>query len=456
MNENEFNNRPTNGQGEQPAQPNAPVQPMQNASYGQSGGQYQGAYQTAPPQGTVPSAMGQTPPPKGPKKKRWGLIITAIAVAAALLGSLLTAFVIFPLVQKSVSLVPQLPTKEEQMQQQSEENGQSDPQLGGDAKAIENSQNPAVEIAENISGSVVGITAYDKQLVSGQEPVEQALSAGTGFVISNDGYIMTNNHVVANGNLIKVTTPDGQERVAEKVGGDSSSDIAVLKIENLGIPAVPIGDSDTVKAGEIAVAIGNVRGEKFNNSVTVGHVSIVDKEIALEGSKMDMIQTDAAINPGNSGGPLVGEDGNVIGVTTAKTFYSGMAQDGTLLNSEGVGYAIPINKAIDIAQQLIQNGSIPRAGIGISYQPISEVDAKLWGTPRGALVVDITSGGPADKAGLQINDVILSIDGVDLTTGADMPLLSEKPVGETVTAKVWREGKEYEVSFVLDDMNNLG
>ena len=471
MNENDFNNG-MNGQNQPPIQPNVPpvqdagtaqnsVPPVQgNAQAAENANPY-GAQpvtnapgqQNIPPQQDVPPGMGGQKPPKQKKKRGIGVIITAVAVAAALVGSLFTAFVVMPLVYGG-SLVPKLPTKQEAAQQQ-ETTGES-PELGGDAKAIENSQNPAVEIAENISGSVVGITAYTKQLVSGQEPVEQALDAGTGFVISDDGYILTNNHVVADGNLIKVTTPDGQEHVAEKVGGDSNTDIAVLKVDNLGLSAVPIGDSDSVKAGELAVAIGNIRGEKFNNSVTVGHVSIVDKEISLDGITMNMIQTDAAINPGNSGGPLVGEDRKVVGVTTAKKFYSGIDGDGNLLNSEGVGYAIPINKAIDIAQQLIQNGSIPRAGIGISYSPISEVDAKLWGTPRGALIVDITAGGPADKAGLQPNDVVVEMDGVDLTTGADMPVLSEKAVGDIVTAKVWREGKEYEVNFVLEDMNNLG
>lgn len=451
MNENGFNN--FNGQNNQPnvppAQPNMPpVQPQQTPPYG---------YEAAPQPETAQPNMGgqQGGTPKPPKKKRKFPKVFVSAVAGIVAGGLLTAFVIMPAVAGQSALpVQQLPTKEEQAQEQ----GTGDtPSLGGDAQSIQNIQNPAVEIAENISGSVVGITAYNKQLVSGQEPVEQALDAGTGFVISEtEGYILTNNHVVADGNLIKVTTPDGEEHVAEKIGGDSTTDIAVIKVENLGIKAVPIGDSDSVKAGELAVAIGNIRGETFNNSVTVGHVSIAQQEIALDGNKMQMIQTDAAINAGNSGGPLVGEDGKVIGVNTAKKYYSGIDANGNLLTSEGVGYAIPINRAIETAQQLIENGSIPRAGIGITYSLISDVDAKLWDTPRGALVVDVTAGGPADQAGLQQNDVITEIDGVDLSNGADMPILSQKAVGEKVGAKVWREGREYSVEFTLADMNNLG
>ena len=432
-----------NGGQDTPPQPGGQEQPYSYGGYG------------AP----QPGMTGQGPEggaPVPPKKKRKFPKILIAAAAGVVAGGLITGFLIVPAIMgqwAQSSGLQQLPTKEEQAQANAAEEA---PNLGGEAENIQNTQNPAVEIAENLSGSVVGITAYNKQLVSGQEPVEQALDAGTGFVISEEGHILTNNHVVADGNLIKVTTPDGQEHVAEKIGGDATTDIAVIQVEGLDIKAVPIGDSDSIKAGELAVAIGNVRGTTFNNSVTVGHVSIAELEVALDGNKMTMIQTDAAINPGNSGGPLIGEDGKVIGVNTAKKFYSGMDANGNLLDSEGVGYAIPINRAVSIAQQLIENGSIPRAGIGITYTLISEIDAKLWDTPRGALVVDVTAGGPADQAGLQQNDVITEIDGVDLTAGADMPVLSEKAVGETITAKVWREGKEYSVEFTLADMNNLG
>lgn len=394
-------------------------------------------------------------PPEPPKKKgKFGLILTAAVVAAAFGGSLLTAFVFMPIASRdNAQAVEQLPTKEEiAAQYQAPE---ETPQLGGNEVAIENLQNPVVEIADSISDSVVGIRCYDKEFVSGQEPVENLLAAGTGFVISDDGYILTNNHVVSGGNLYKIVTSDGEERTAELVGADSLSDIAVLRIEGLSLPAVPLGDSDSLKAGEISIAIGNINEDRFNNSVTVGYVSVVDKEIVLDGRKMDVIQTDAAINPGNSGGPLINGEGKVIGVNTAKRFYSGTDAYGNVLNSEGVGFAIPINRAIDIAQELIENGSIPRAGIGLTYSLISETDAKLWDTPRGALVVDVIAGGPADKAGIQPNDIILEIDGVDLTDGEEMPPLTEMAIGTEVAAKVWREGKEYQTTFVLEDMNTF-
>ena len=145
----------------------------------------------------------------------------------------------------------------------------------------------------------------------------------------------------------------------------------------------------------------------------------------------------------------------MVGVTVAKKLYAGYDENGNVISSEGVGYAIPINKAINIAQQLIENGSIPRAGIGLSYSMISEVDASLWQTPRGALVASVIAGGPAEKAGLQQNDVITEIDGVDLTTADKMPSFDTKKVGDTVSATIWRDGKEYTVTMTLEDLNEL-
>ena len=262
--------------------------------------------------------------------------------------------------------------------------------------------------------------------------------------------------MVADGNLIKITTSDNEEHVAQVIGRDPASEIAVLKVDGLSLQAAPLGNSDELKVGELSVAIGNVHGDTFNNTVTVGYVSNVSTAISLSnGVTLDVIQTDAAINPGNSGGPLLDSKGNVVGVTVAKKLYAGYDENGNVISSEGVGYAIPINKAINIAQQLIENGSIPRAGIGLSYSMISEVDASLWQTPRGALVASVIAGGPAEKAGLQQNDVITEIDGVDLTTADKMPSFDTKKVGDTVSATIWRDGKEYTVTMTLEDLNEL-
>lgn len=469
MDENGFQNMNGNGEGPQgqggTPKPQQPQPEVQNTvpQYGQEP-QPQQPYQAPqqPQQQPVyDDSYNYDQQPKPPKKKREktkrhgiGGIITAVAVAGILVGCLLMAFVIGPVINGGNGMLPTLPSQETEQQQQ--ENSQKEaPELGGESADIKDSANPVVDIAEAMKDSVVGITTYNKQLVSGQEPVEQAVSAGTGFLISGDGYILTNNHVVEEGNLVKVKTSDNQEHVAEVVGKDAASDVAVLKVDGLNLPAAPLGNSDELKVGELSVVIGNVHGDTFNNTVTVGYVSNVSKTISINGITLNVIQTDAAVNPGDSGGPLLDSKGNVIGMTTAKQFYAGYDSSGNALSSEGIGYAIPINKAIDIAQQLIENGSIPRPGIGLSYTMISEVDASLWQTPQGALVADVTPGGPAEKAGLRQNDVITEIDGVDLQAADKMPSFDGKNIGDTISATVWREGKEYTVTMTLEDLNEM-
>lgn len=469
MDENGFNNMDGNGtdpQGQntppsspQSSQPEAPNAAQQFGQQAQPQQPYQAPQPTQPPvyDDSYNYEQPASPKRKREKTKRHGIggIITAVAVAGILVGCLLMAFVIGPVVYGANGMLPVLPNQETEQQQQKDDQKEA-PQLGGESADIKDSANPVVDIAESMKDSVVGITTYNKQLVSGQEPVEQAIGAGTGFVISNDGYILTNNHVVEDGNVIKVKTSDNQEHVAEVVGRDAASDVAVLKVEGLNLPAAPLGNSDELKVGELSVVMGNVHGDTFNNTVTVGYVSNVKTTISINGVTLEVIQTDAAVNPGDSGGPLLDSKGNVIGMTTAKQFYSGYDSSGNALNSEGIGYAIPINKAIDIAQQLIENGSIPRPGIGLSYAMISEVDASLWKTPRGALVADITPGGPAEKAGIKQNDVITQIDGVDLTTADKMPSFDGKNIGDEISATVWRDGKEYTVTMTLEDLNAMG
>jgi serine protease Do len=323
------------------------------------------------------------------------------------------------------------------------------------APEAESSSNPVPDIAESAKDSVVGVVMYNKELVSGQEPIETKLSSGTGFVISDDGYILTNNHVVAEGNLIKVTTNSGEEYVAELIGRDSNSEVAVLKVEGLNLPALPIGDSTAAKTGELVVAIGNPINDSLQNTVTVGYLSSTSRQIVLNGNEMDMLQIDAAINPGNSGGPLLNSNGEVIGINTSKKVFAGTDGYGNTISAEGIGFAIPISAAMDIANALIENGSVVRPGIGFSYSPISESDAELWQVPKGILITGVVSGSPADEAGLRPNDVITSLDNVDLTTADEVPTFDDKNVGDTIPATVWREGTEYNVTFTLGDLSTM-
>ncbi|MEG0630394.1 MAG: trypsin-like peptidase domain-containing protein [Christensenellaceae bacterium] len=395
------------------------------------------------------------PPQKPKKKKGMGGIIAIVAVAGIVAGVLLSSFVVAPFISNVKKANEQMKTE---LTVTNTQEAPSAPALGGEKTEISDKENPVVEVFENVSDSVVSVVTYAKEYQEGQEPVETMLTAGTGFVISEDGYILTNHHVAADGNLVKVIDSDGKEYVADVIGTDAPTEIAVLKVDGLKAKPVAIGDSDAVKVGEMAIAIGNPvtknsEGIDFSSTLTVGYISAVNREIVLDGQKFNMFQTDAAINPGNSGGPLVNDTGEVIGVNTAKKFYSGYDVSGNALQSEGIGYAIPMNKAMEIAQKLIQDGSIPRAGIGLTYGLISADDAQLWETPRGALVAQVVPGGAADKAGIKQNDIITELDGVDLTKGANMPVLSERAVGDTIQAKIWREGKELSIDLILQDLN---
>lgn len=436
----------------------APKAPQRGQVYAKVGGQYDDSYNYDQKNG---------------RKKRKGMvgIIVAVALAGVITGAAVMGFILVPLftgsaayMQNGMEVVTENNIAEMPEYQQTPviEEGQAE------AEAVEESgggtqgttgDNPVVGVAEQVSGSVVGVTAYARQLVSGQEPQDQAVSAGTGFVIEVGGqkYIITNSHVVTGGNHIKITTED-EEYTATVKGYDSDSDLAVLEVEGLNLPAVNIGDSSQAKVGELVVAIGNPLGQNLSNTVTVGYLSSVAREVVSSNNvTTTMLQTDAAINPGNSGGPLVNANGEVIGITTQKSVWAGVDAYGNAIPSEGIGFAIPISDAMEIVHEIIETGSVEKVGIGISYEMITAENAELWGLPQGALIGSVTPGSPAYIAGIREYDVILEFDGVDLTVdGAQIPVLSSREVGETVSAKVWRDGKVYDIEITLGDLNKLG
>lgn len=406
--------------------------------------------------------------PKPPKKKTRGLagVIIAVAMAGAVAGSALMGFVIMPLVG-AVNYTQQKPIASVQNDGAVDEMPALEETPNKESKNTTHNESPVVAVGEQLRESVVGVAMYETQFVPGQQAQEQAISSGTGFIYSKDGYVITNSHVVSQGNSVKITMSDGTEYPARLIGKDVVSDIAVLKIDapEASFKPVKIGDSTQSKAGELVVAIGNPLGQKLSNTLTVGYLSAVSREVMLNDVKTEMLQTDAAINPGNSGGPLVNVEGEVIGITTLKSIIAGIDAYGNQIPSEGIGFAIPISNAVPIVDQLIStngaSGSLapnrestdPRPGIGIGYSMISEADAQNWGTPRGALVGTVVQGGPAQKAGIQANDIITQMDGVDLTQGQDLPTFEGKNIGDTITAVVWRGGQEYDVQMTLEDIN---
>ncbi|WP_417777141.1 DegQ family serine endoprotease [Stutzerimonas xanthomarina] len=242
----------------------------------------------------------------------------------------------------------------------------------------------------------------------------EAQSLGSGFIISEDGYVLTNNHVVADADEIMVRLPDRSEMQAKLVGADPRSDVALLKIEGDGLPTVKIGSSDELKAGEWVVAIGSPFG--FDHTVTAGVVSAKGRSLPNE-SYVPFIQTDVAINPGNSGGPLFNLEGEVVGINSQIFTRSG--------GFMGLSFAIPIDVAMDVANQLREDGKVSRGWLGVVIQEVNKDLAESFGLerPAGALVAQVMDGGPAAKGGLKVGDVILSVNGKPIDMSGDLPHL---------------------------------
>lgn len=399
---------------------------------------------------------GQNGSKKEKRMRGMAGILVAVCLASVIGGSLLTGFVIMPLISGSTA-TQQVETPVSDTAQGTdvlqEESADVQPELGGDAATI-SSDNPVEDVAAYAVPGVVSINTYNQSFVPGKESSETAVGYGSGFIISADGYILTNSHVVENADKVVVTLSDGTQYDAVVHGRDYDSDIAVLKIEATGLTALAIGNSDNTVVGEMVIAIGNPVNERLAGTVTVGYVSALNRELKSSNRTYHVLQTDAAINPGNSGGPLLNTDGEVIGMNTLKSFYAGYSSSGTLVSSEGIGFALPINYVMEIAEELIANGSIEKAGVGINYYLMSEEDAASWGVPQGALVGSVVSGGPADKAGIQENDIITQIDGQAITADTNLgEIIKEKGIGGTVTLTIWRNNKTADVTLEIVNIN---
>jgi len=264
-------------------------------------------------------------------------------------------------------------------------------------------------------------------------------SLGSGFIIDKAGFIVTNNHVIENADKIKVKLKGGDEFDAEIVGRDPNTDLALIKIDvKTELPTVKIGDSDPLRVGQWVVAIGSPFG--FEQTVTAGIVSAKGRVIG-SGPYDDFIQTDASINPGNSGGPLINLQGEVVGINTA-----------IIASGQGIGFAIPINMAKGIVDQLKSSGEVTRGWLGVAIQPLSSELAAYYGIKdgKGVLVTDVFKGEPAEQAGIRPQDIILEINGKKIEDGRDLTrTIANKPVGETVALKLMREGKEQQVKVKL-------
>lgn len=279
---------------------------------------------------------------------------------------------------------------------------------------------------------------------NGEPREREAKSLGSGFIISKDGYILTNNHVVKDADEVIVRLEDRRELKAEVIGTDERSDVALLKIEAENLPVAKIGKSEDLKVGEWVLAIGSPFG--FDRSATAGIVSAKGRALPRE-NYVPFIQTDVAINPGNSGGPLFNLDGEVVGVNSQ--IYS---RTGGYM---GLSFSIPIEVAMDVAQQLKEHGKVSRGWLGVLIQDVTLELAESLGMskPQGALVAKVMPDSPAAKARLQVGDVIMSFNGKEIVQSSKLPpVVGTTPVGERVPVKVMREGRTKMLSVVLGEL----
>ncbi len=295
------------------------------------------------------------------------------------------------------------------------------------------------DIAEAVRPSIVGVSVTGQMRQRfGQAPGDTTLSEGSGVIMSADGYIMTNYHVIEYAQMletanINIVLSDGREFAATLVGGDRTTDLAVLKVEASALPAVKMGTSSALRVGDTAIAIGNPMGMEFAGSVTSGIISAVDRTVEVEdGLSLSVIQTDAAINPGNSGGALLNDRGELIGINTIKISSTGV---------EGLGFAIPIDVALPILNDLREHGKVTgRPSLGVlNPTAVDEMSARIYGYPLGVYIEQIAEGGAAEKAGLLAGDIITELDGEQIRNVTEVrAFIAKHNVGDTISVKIMR------------------
>lgn len=293
------------------------------------------------------------------------------------------------------------------------------------------------EIVEKVSPSVVGISCT----------LYNGTATGTGIIMSEDGYILTNAHVVDGATDISVVLSkelESEQLKAELIGADTQTDIAVLKVDKSGLPAAEFGTSSEMVVGEAAIVIGNPLGFELSGSVTAGIVSALDRELVIEDREMNLIQTDASINSGNSGGPLINSYGQVVGITSAKinTTYG-----------EGLGFAIPIDDAMPIVDDLLKYGYVKgRPLLGISGENVTEIYSQYYGIPQGFIVRSVTEGSAADDAGIRVGDIVIGINGQLITTIEEFnECKAEFKAGDKISVSIYKNDQIIDVDVILGE-----
>ncbi len=312
------------------------------------------------------------------------------------------------------------------------------------ANTVSGGQMTIPDIYDKVSPAVVSIIST---MQSGSSYLQNSTStgSGSGVILTADGYIVTNNHVVDGASIITVKTTANQSLTAQVVGKDARTDLAVLKVEcDKELPYAELGDSASLRVGDMALAIGNPLQEALASTLTVGYISAIDRTMVIEDRQMTMLQTDAAINPGNSGGALINIYGQVIGINTAKS---------TGYDIEGLGFAIPINEAIPIIESIIENGYVKgRPLVGITGIDVTERIAKANNLPIGVYVESVMSGGAAEQGGIKAGDVILKFDGKEITSIDEInEIRDDHKVGDQIEIVLSRNGEKKTVTITLQE-----
>lgn len=411
----------------------------------------------------------QAPVPEGKKKERRGLraVVAAILALAMVAGGCgITYQAVNSGWEKKAAAdataIAQLNQKIEDLQYKvNVSHYRTDGTIvAGNLVSTDGTMTPRQVYADNnasvvaISSSVTSTSPYTGQTSRGT-------STGSGFIITEDGYIVTNYHVIENATEVKVITSfrmeetsassfaakDTEEYTAKVVGYDAANDVAVLKIEATGLPAVTLGSSDQLYIGDMVCAIGNPLGS-LTATLTVGYVSGKDRQISTDSTMINMIQTDAAINSGNSGGPLFNMYGEVVGITSAK--YSGTTSSGASI--EGISFAIPIDDVMSIIGDLRNFGYVTGAYLGVTVQDTDASAAKLYGMPTGAYVASVVKDGAADQAGIREKDIIIGLGDYDVSSVNELTrTLRRFKAGDTTTVTVIRSGERLTLDINLDE-----
>ena len=445
---NEFENQP------EPL-PEDPVEPQRNAAndgawHATGTGRRESPYANAPYEMNHHARYGYdsapTPPSQKPAKKPrkpiWKPIIAGVLAVALVAGGcgITAAMVNKHWETREQALTEKLNVLQKQIETTTSSGKGTLVPTDGSAMTPSQLYAACVDSVVAISSAVTSTGIY------GNTPT--GTSSGSGFILTADGYIVTNYHVVEGGTELTVTTYDGTEYPAELKGKDATNDVAVLKVDGADMPAVTLGSSHDLVIGDMVAAIGNPLG-KLAATQTIGYVSGINREVATGGvTTISMIQTDAAINPGNSGGPLFNMYGQVIGITTAK--YSGTTNSGASI--EGIGFAIPIDDVAAMFTDLIDYGYVTGAYLGVSVENVDEEAASRYGLPTGAYVAKVEEGHAAEKAGIQVKDIITDVGGHSVSNITDLTrALRGFKAGDTTTVTVNRGGKQLTLEITLDE-----